>query len=174
MQYELLTLAQNFRQYLESILSSAKVLRMGVQKNPYQKTYELQAGVQDFTTNFISANRQFDWVEILMVFDKRDKHLTIYDSYNAEWRVRAKNVFEFANISEEHSTTNTLKYDTTNDLQKDLLWKQFLAWHTNGCSSAPKTDFANNPIAQELKDESEYFGDDSGERVYVDLRNSRG
>ena len=84
MQYELLTLAQNFRQYLESILSSAKVLRMGVQKNPYQKTYELQAGVQDFTTNFISANRQFDWVEILMVFDKRDKHLTIYDSYNAE------------------------------------------------------------------------------------------
>ena len=49
-----------------------------------------------------------------------------------------------------------------------------MAWHTNGCSSAPETDFGNNPIAQELKDEAEYFGDDSGERVYVDLRNSRG
>ena len=84
LQYELLTLAQHFRQYLESILSSAKVLRMGVQKTPYQKTYELQVGVQDFTTNFIGANRQFDWVEILMVFDKSDKHLTIYDSHNAE------------------------------------------------------------------------------------------
>ena len=37
-QYEQLTLDTNFRQYLETILFSAKVLRMGVQKKPYQKT----------------------------------------------------------------------------------------------------------------------------------------
>ena len=37
-QYEQLTLDANFRQYLETILFSAKVLRMGVQKTPYQKT----------------------------------------------------------------------------------------------------------------------------------------
>ena len=57
-QYEQLTLDTNFRQYLETILFSAKVLRMGVQKTPYQKTYELQAGSQDFTVDFHGANRQ--------------------------------------------------------------------------------------------------------------------
>ena len=50
-----------------------------------------------------------------------------------------------------------------------MLWKQFLAWHTNGGSSAPKAEFANKPIAQELKDASEYFGNDSDKRVHVDL-----
>ena len=37
-QYEQLTLDTNFRQYLETILFSAKVLRMRVQKTPYQRT----------------------------------------------------------------------------------------------------------------------------------------
>ena len=34
-QYEKLTLATNFRQYLETILFSLKFLRMGIQKIPY-------------------------------------------------------------------------------------------------------------------------------------------
>ena len=38
LQYEQIVPAKNFRQYLESILFSAKVLRMGVQKTPYLKT----------------------------------------------------------------------------------------------------------------------------------------
>ena len=59
-QYEQLTLDTNFRQYLETILFSAKVLRIGVQKTPYQKPYELQAGSQDFTIDFQGANTQFD------------------------------------------------------------------------------------------------------------------
>ena len=55
-QYEQLTLDTNFRQHLATILFSAKVLRMGVQKTPYQKTYELQAGSQDFTVEFQGTN----------------------------------------------------------------------------------------------------------------------
>ena len=80
---------------------------------------------------------------------------------------------EFGNISEEHSATNTLRCDTSNDLQKHLLYKQFVACHTNGCLTAPLTDFVSNPIAQELKGESDSFGDDSDETVYVDLHHSR-
>ena len=37
-QYKQLTLGTNFRQYLETILFSAKVFRMAVQKTPHQKT----------------------------------------------------------------------------------------------------------------------------------------
>ena len=61
---------------------------MGIQKAPYQKTYELQAGSQEFTVDFMGCDRQFDWLEISLFYDKSDKHLTIYDSYNAECAAR--------------------------------------------------------------------------------------
>ena len=173
-QYEHLTLDTNFRQYLETILFSAKVLRMGVQKTPYQKTYELQAGSQDFTADFQGANIKFDWIEISFVHDKSDKHLTAYDSYNAECASKFIKSLEFTNISDQYSSTNTLKFDTDNDFQKHLLWKQYLAWHTNGCSTAPVADFMNNLIAQELKKENEYFSNKFDERLYIDLRPSHG
>ena len=118
-QYKQLTLDTNFRQYLETILFSAKVLQMGVQKTPYQKTYELQASSQDFTVDFQGANRKFDWTEISLVYDKSDKHLTAYGS-------KFIKSLEFANISNESSSTNTLKFDTGNDLQKHQLWKKYL------------------------------------------------
>ena len=168
-QYEQLTLDTNFRQYLETILFSAKVLRMGVQKTPYQKTYELQLGSQDFSVDFRGANRQFDWIEISLVYDKSDIHLTAYDSYNAECASKFIKSLEFTNISDQYSSTDTLKFDTDNDLQKLLLWKQYLVWHTNGCSTVPVTDFMNNPVTQELKKENEYFSDDFDERLYIDL-----
>ena len=107
-QYEQLTLSKNFQQYLETILFSSKVLRMVVQKTPYKKTYELQAGQQDFTVGFVGANRQFDWVEISLVYDKSDKHLTIYDSYNTECAAKFIKLLEFANRGDEHCPTNML------------------------------------------------------------------
>ena len=122
--YKQLTLDTNFRQYLETILFAAKVLRMGVQNTPYQKTYKLQAGSQDFTVDFKGANRQFDWIEISLVNDKSDKHLTAYNRYNAECANKFLNSLEFANISDQHSSTSTLNFDIGNDLQKYLLWKQ--------------------------------------------------
>ena len=33
---------------------------------------------------FFGSNREFDWLEISLVYDKSDKHPTIYDSYNIE------------------------------------------------------------------------------------------
>ena len=98
--------------------------------------------------------------------------MTAYDSYNAECACRLIKFIEFANISNHYSSTNKLKFDIDNDLQKHLLYKKFLAWHTNGCSTAPVTDFMNSPIAQELKKENEYFSNDSDERLYIDLRPS--
>ena len=40
-QYEQFTRNKNFRQYFKTILYSARNLWMGVQKTPYQKTYEI-------------------------------------------------------------------------------------------------------------------------------------
>ena len=81
------------------------------------------------------------------MYNKSDKHLTIYDRYNIKCASQMIKLLEFGNISEQYSARNTLKCDTGNSLQKHLLWKQFLVWHTDGISTAPVTDFMNNPIA---------------------------
>ena len=82
---------------------------MGIQKSLYQKPYELQAGSQEFTVDFKGCERQFDWLEISLVYDKSDKHLIIYDSYNAEWAARMIRNIKLANISNAYSATNTMK-----------------------------------------------------------------
>ena len=79
-QYEQILLDKNFRQHLETIMVSKKMLRMGVQKTPIEKTYEMKTGSDSLNVKFLGANRQFDWIEISLVPDKSDKHTTIYES----------------------------------------------------------------------------------------------
>ena len=57
LQYEQILLRKNFRQYLETIMLSSKILRMGIQKTLYQKMFKLQAGSQDFTVDFKGCDR---------------------------------------------------------------------------------------------------------------------
>ena len=49
------------------MILSSKVLRMGIQKTTYQKTYELQAGSQQFAVDFKVSDRQFKWLEISLL-----------------------------------------------------------------------------------------------------------
>ena len=58
--------------------------------------------------------------------------------------------------------------------RKHLLYKQFVAWACNGYSTAPLTDYINNPVYQELTDQSDYDSVKSDERIYLDLRASAG
>ena len=63
---------------------SKNILRMGAQKTPIQKTYEINTGQDSLNIDFSGANRQFDWIEISIVYKKSDKHTSIYDSCNVE------------------------------------------------------------------------------------------
>ena len=83
-QYEQILLDKNLRQHLENIMVSKKIIRMGAQKTPIQKTYEIKTGSDSLNVEFLGANRQFDWLEISIINNKSDKHTTIYDSYNRE------------------------------------------------------------------------------------------
>ena len=58
--------------------------------------------------------------------------------------------------------------------QKHLLYKQFVVWACNSCSTAPLTGYINNPVYQELIDEDHYDSARSNKRVYLDLRGSSG
>ena len=147
---------------------------MGVQKSPLQKTYEMSVGTDSINVELFGANRQFDWVEISLVFFyKSDKHLTTYDSYNVE--LASKNIKSVAlkNFTEAYSLTNEKKYDVDNLTQRRMLYKQFVTWSYNGCSIASLTDYINNQIYQELSDKNNYFTT-SVEGIYLDLRASYG
>ena len=72
-QYEQILLDKNFRQHLERIMISKKILRMGTQKTLTQKIYEIQKGSDSLNVEFLGANRQFDWIEISIVPDKSDE-----------------------------------------------------------------------------------------------------
>ena len=108
-----------------------------------------------------------------LVYDKNDKYLTIYDSYNTKLAAKLIKYLALENFTEAYSLTNEEKYGVSNTTQKHLLFKQFVTWSCNRCSIAPLTDYINNPIHQELSTESEYFNS-SDEKAYLDLRASYG
>ena len=155
-QYEQILLDKNFRQHLETIMVSKKIIRMGAQKTPIQKTYEIKQGSDSLNVEFLGANRQFDWIEISIVNDKSDKHTSTYDSYNRELAAQNMKSLRVSKFTEIYSLTNEKKYSIDNLTQKHLLYKQFVAWNCNGSSVAPLVDYMDNPIYRELPNEDEY------------------
>ena len=126
-QYEQILLDKNLRQHLENIMVSNKIIRMGAQKTPIQKTYKIKTGSDSLNVEFLGANRQFDWLEISIVNNKSDKHTTIYDSYNRELAAQKIKTVQLSNFTEIYSLTNEKKYSIDNLTQKHLLHKQFVA-----------------------------------------------
>ena len=151
----------------------SKKIIMGAQKTPIQKTYEIKTGSDSLNVEFLGANHRFDWIEMSIVNNKSNKHTAIYDSYNRVLAAQNIKTVQLSNFTEIYSLTNEKKYSINNLTQKHLLYEQFVAWHCNGSSVAPLTDYMDNPIYRELPDE-EYFGLKSDERVYLDLRASSG
>ena len=52
-QYEQILLDKNFRQHLETIMVPKKITRMGAQKTPIQKTYEIKTGSDPLNVEFL-------------------------------------------------------------------------------------------------------------------------
>lgn len=123
MQYEQLLLDKHFRQYLETVMVSKNILHMGAEKTPIQKTYEINIEQDSINVDFLGANRKFDLLEISLVFDKSDKHTSIYDSYNVELASKYIKSRTLSNFTEIYSLKN----------EKNMTWTTY---HKNiGCSS---------------------------------------
>ena len=99
---------------------------MGAQKTPIQKTCEIEKGSDSLNVEFLGANRQFDWIEISIIPDKRDKHTTMYDSYNREMAAQLIKSLRLSNFTEIYSLTNEKKYSTDNLTQRYLLYNLLL------------------------------------------------
>ena len=139
--YQEISLTHGADIYFTGILRSGTALRQGVLESPYQQVFQVNTGTQDFTCTFKGAQRQFDWLEISIVYDRSYQHATIYDSYDLELAAKLINTIKFENTSTTYSFTGKLSYDLTRKDDKNMLYKMLVAHSCDGCSSAPLTQY---------------------------------
>ena len=65
------------RTYASSTYTDKKNVRI-------YNSFQLEFTIQSIKIDFKGLNRQIEWLEISLVYDKSDQHLTIYDSYDVE------------------------------------------------------------------------------------------
>ena len=100
-----------YRTYFKSAMVSENLLRTSMRKTPLQKSYKLVTGAQSKTITFNNAFTQFSFLEILLVFDRSNHHLSIYNSYNAEVAATHIKTIKLQNASNTYSEFNTVKFD---------------------------------------------------------------
>ena len=172
--YQETSLTQQAGLYQNGILRSRTALRQGVLPAPFQQEFEVATGTQNFTCLFQGAQRQIDWVKISIVYDKSYHHETIYDSYDVELATKIIKSIKFENASSTCSLTGQIEYDLEKEDDKHTLYKMLPALFCNGYSSAPLSQYINNPIYQDMTPEEEWGTTERDERLYVDLRRSKG
>ena len=146
--YQEITLTKNFDIYFSGIIRSETDVRMGVLSAPYQQLFEVNKGIQSLTVTFKGAQRQFEWLEISLVYEKSYQHLTIYDSYDLELAAKMIQSIKFENATLTYSLTWKHEYNYKNEDEKNILYKMFIAYNCNGCSTAPLIQYKNNDIYQ--------------------------
>ena len=124
--HEDINLTKTMDIYLSGILRSEQTLRMGVLPSPYQLEFDITTGKQSLTVTFKGAQRQIEWLEIFLVYDKFYQHLTIYDSYDLELAAKLIKSVKFENTSTTYSLTGKLQYDVNKNDELDILIKCFL------------------------------------------------
>ena len=94
---------------------SENLLRTSIRKTPLQKSYELVAGTQSKTITFNNKFKQFSFLEISLVFDRSDHHLSIYNSYNSEVAATKIKAIKLQNALNTYSEFNTVKFNVEDE-----------------------------------------------------------
>ena len=171
--YQEINLTKSADIYFNGILRSETALRQGVLPSPYQQLFEINTGMQTYTCTFKGAQRQFDWLEISIVYDKSFQHATIYDSYDLELASKIIKTIKFENASTTYSLTGKLSFDIEKDDDKNIFYKLLVAKACDGCSTALLTQYKNNEIFQEITEEDKFADNDTDDRIYIDIRRSK-
>ena len=90
--------------FFSGILRFEILLRQGVLPATYQQLLEVATGTQSFTCTFKGTQRQFDWLEIYVVWDKSYQHTTVFDSYELEHASKLIQTIKFEAITTNDDT----------------------------------------------------------------------
>ena len=172
--YQEISLTKRADIYFTGILRSETASRQGVLESPYQQEFEVNTWTQDFTCTFKGAQRQFDWLEISILYHKSYQHTTIYDSYDLELAAKLIKSIKLDNTSTTYSLTGKLSLDLEREDDKNMLYKMLIAHSCNGCSPAPLSQYKHNPIYQDITEEDKFTDSERDDRIYIDMRRSEG
>ena len=173
--YLQITLTDNFLVYANGVLRARGALKTGVLLDPYQQGFEVNKWIQSIKIDFKGLNRQIEWLETYLVYHKTDQHLTIYDGYDVELAAKFIKKITLENVQKTYSLTGKIEYDLTNPEDKHWLYEMFVAYFFGKESSmTPITKYMNNEIKQDMIKEKKYFTDESDEKIFIDLRHSKG
>ena len=118
--------------------------------------------------------RQFDWLEIFIFYDKSFQYTIIYNSYDLELASKLIKNVKFENASTTYRLTGKLSFDLEKDDNKNILYKMLVAKACDGCSTAPLTQYKNNETYQEITEEDEFTTNNTDDRTWIDMRRSKG
>ena len=124
--YEEINLTKTFDIYLSGILRSESALIMGVLPPPYQQLFEINKGTQSITVTFKGAQRQVQWLEISLIYDKSFQYLTTYDSYDLELATKLIEKIKFQNTTSTYILMGIIEYNQGNYEKKKSLYQMFV------------------------------------------------
>ena len=113
-----------------------KSFEKGHTKNTAPKSSEMLISSQNFMVDFRAEYRQFDWIEISLVYIGNDKHNTVYNCYNLEKASTFIQSVSLKYILQFYSIANQLRLDVNNSTYNHLMYMQLVNWNCNGCSIA--------------------------------------
>ena len=82
---------------------------------------------------------------------------TICDRYDLEIASELIKTIKFENTSMTYSLTKKLSFDLEKDDDKNILYKMLVAKASDGCSTAPLTQYKNNQIYQKMTGEDKFM-----------------
>ena len=126
----------------------------------------MNVGLQNQKVNFYGFAVQFQFIEVSLVYDRSDQHQTIYDRYDLELAARNIHSLTLENATSTYSITGVLEYNIDNEDDKHTLYSKLY-------SDALQRQ-RNNEIFQEITKEKDYFRSTSNEKLYIDMRRSKG
>ena len=80
--------------------------------------FQISKGTQSLTVTFKGPQRQFEWLEVSLVYDKSCQHLTLYNSYGLGLAAKMVQSIKFENTSSTYSLTGKLEYNYKNHDEK--------------------------------------------------------
>ena len=172
--YQQIVLGSNFQAFFNGTLRSKTALRNGFFLAPYQQTFEIAKGSQSQIIKFTSMPTQMEWMEISLVYDKSVQHTIVSDSYDCEIAAQKISNVKLEHVAQIYSVISTMEFNLTKEDDKHQMYKNVVGYVCSGCSAAPLTQYKNNDVYRDLIEEGSYFGTKSDEKLYLDLRRSRG
>ena len=83
----------------------------------------MNTGTQAYTVECRGVNRQFDFLEVPLVYDESDAHVTLYDSYSLELASTRIKSLTVENVLQTYSLSDKIKFDVNKKIGQYVLYR---------------------------------------------------